>query len=139
MTGRRTNRVAALLRETIATLLIREAKDPGLAGIIVTDVDVSVDLRHARVYYRVLGPEVRELQSERAHQALSRAAGYIQAAVGRALRLRYTPELDFVFDPTPDRARRVDKLLEADVGDAAHDGAAPMEDEDVDGRSTPRR
>jgi len=132
MSSRRTSRVAALLQETIATLLIREAKDPRLAAVIVTDVDVSPDLRHARVYYRVLATDV---EPERAQQALGRAAGYIQATVGRALRLRYTPELEFVFDPTPDRARRIAKLLEAggsecEVGPTVEDG---------DGRRSPRR
>jgi len=140
MSSRRTNRVAALLQETIATLLLREAKDPGLAGVIVTDVDVSPDLRHARIYYRVLAPNV---ESERAQRALDRATGYIQATVGRALRLRYTPELQFVFDPSLDRARRLDALLEG----AGGAGPAPVEggpeagirNEGNDGRRATRR
>jgi ribosome-binding factor A len=135
MASRRTNRVAALLQETIASELIHGAKDPGLTGVIVTDVDVSPDLRHARVYYRVLGTDA---DSERARRALGRASGYLQAAVGRALRLRYTPELDFAFDPTPDRARRVDALLETGDDDNTAGGTDPAI-EDVDGRGSTRR
>ena len=121
MASRRTERVGTLLQETIATLLLRDVKDPRLASVVVTDVDVSPDLRHARVYYRVLGTDP---DPERIARGLARAAGYIQSAVGRGLRLRYTPELEFVFDPTPDRARRVEVLLEAEAtgpeGDEGH-------------------
>jgi ribosome-binding factor A len=133
MASRRTERVGTLLQQAIATLLLRDAKDPRLASVIVTDVDMSPDLRHARVYYRLLGPDP---DPERTARGLARAAGYIQSAVGRGLRLRYTPELEFVFDPTPDRARRVDELLDANAMGSEEDEGHR---EHGDGRDPTRR
>jgi ribosome-binding factor A len=117
--GRRTERVGTLLRQAIAALLIRGIKDPRVAGVTVTEVEVSPDLRHACVYYRVLGAEADQA---RAQSGLERAAGYIQSAVGRDLQLRYTPELRFAFDPSPDRVRRLDELLAAVPGTFPDEG-----------------
>jgi ribosome-binding factor A len=114
MSSRRPERVGGLLRQALGTLLLRDTKDPRLQGVIVTDVDMSPDLRQARVYYRLLAGAA---QAD-AQGALERAAGYLQGVVGRELRLRYTPGLQFVFDPAPDRARRVDELLETRPEDA---------------------
>jgi ribosome-binding factor A len=107
MGSRRQERVAALLRHAIAGALIREVKDPRLRGVAVTGVDVSGDLRAARVYYRVLAAA----DQPRVHSGLERAGPFIQARVGREAGLRFTPTLRFVYDPAPDRAQRVDELL----------------------------
>ena len=112
--SRRVERVTALLQQTIGTLLIREMKDPRLAGVTITAVEMSPDLRHARVFYRVLGSDT---DPDRAQLGLERAVGYIQSVVGRELRLRYTPELCFVFDPSLERAERVDQLLAETTAD----------------------
>ena len=108
MASRRAQRVGVLLQQALGRLLIQNTKDPRLEGVIVTDVDMSPDLRHARVFYRVIRPG----DPPRAQSGLERAAGYIQSAVGRELRLRYTPDLQFVFDPIPDRAQRLEELLD---------------------------
>jgi len=122
MATRRTERVSALLQEAIAEQIARGIKDPRVAGVTVTGVDASPDLRQAAVYYRVLGDET---DRARAQGGLARAAGYIQSVVGRELRLRYTPSLRFVFDPTLDVASRVDALL---AGTASPEG-----DDSLDG------
>lgn len=124
MASRRQERVSALLQQSIGTLLLRELRDPRLAGVIVTEVDTSPDLRHARIYYRVLGTRS---DPARAQMALDRAAGYIQGVVGREVRLRYTPELRFVFDASPDRAQRVERLLAA-TGQEVPDDGEPKHD-----------
>ena len=111
---RRAERVGALLRQAIAGLLQRETKDPRLAQVIVTDVDLSSDLRHARILYRVLDGVA---DPARVQTALERAAGFLQGAIGRELRLRYTPELRFEFDPNPDRIKRLEELLADTRGD----------------------
>lgn len=132
MPSRRQERVSALLQQSIGTLLIRELRDPRLAGVIVTYVDTSPDLRHARIYYRVLATEG---DPERAQAGLERAAGYIQGVVGREARLRYTPELRFVFDASPDRAQRVEHLLAGQVDDNPEAGETTG---DVHGRRSTR-
>lgn len=122
MATRRTERVNALLQEAIAAQIVRGLKDPRVAGVTITGVDTSPDLRQAAVYYRVLGDEA---DRARVQDGLDRAAGYIQGAVGRELRLRYTPTLRFVFDPTPDVASRVEALL---AGTASPDGDDRIEE-----------
>jgi len=133
MASRRSERVSTLLQQAIAGLIIRGIKDPRVSGVTVTGVDVSADLRHAHVYYRVLGTEA---DVARAQAGLEHAVGYIQGVVGRELRLRYTPELRFEFDPTPDRARRLEELLAAAPGEIT-DEAEDLSD--IHGRRSPRR
>jgi len=133
MASRRSEKMSALLQETIAELIIRGIKDPRVSGVTITGVDVSADLRHADVYYRVLGTAA---DAHRAKAGLEHAAGYIRGVVGRELRLRYTPEMRFEFDPTPDRARRLEDLLAAATDDVSGE---PKDPETADGWSPTRR
>jgi ribosome-binding factor A len=133
MASRRSEKMSALLRETIAGLIIRGIKDPRVSGVTITGVDVSPDLRHADVYYRVLGAAA---DAHRAQAGLQHATGYIQGVVGRELRLRYTPELRFEFDPTPDRARRLEELLAAAKDEVSDE---PEDPESADGWCSTRR
>jgi ribosome-binding factor A len=125
MSTRRAERMGALLQEAIGRLLLRGLKDPRVSGVIVTGVDMSGDLRHAHVYYRLLDLEAVPAVAQ---AGLERATGYIQGVVGRELRLRYTPELRFTFDAAPDRARRVEELLA---------GAVDQPDEESGGTEEP--
>ena len=108
MSSWRPERVGGLLQQAIGALVIRGIKDPRVAGVTITKVDVSPDLRCAWVYYRVLGEDG---DVTRVQTGLERAAGYVRGVVGRELGLRYTPELRFAFDPSLDRAWRVEQLL----------------------------
>ena len=104
----RTERVASLIKEEIGAILTREYNDPTLGFMTVTDVRVTPDLRLARVFFSVLGPEkVREktmrfLEAERSH---------IRGLVGSRLRLRFVPDLEFRLDTTLDRVDRINALL----------------------------
>ena len=83
-------------------------KDPGLGFITITGVETSPDLRHARVYYSVLGDA--EQRAETA-AALRRASSRIRAATGEQVRLKYLPRIEFEFDESVDRGIRIDRLL----------------------------
>lgn len=109
MAEHRRDRVAHLIRAELAALLLREARDPRLQAVTITDVRVTADLRLAHVHFRTLTPEAapREAQA-----ALLRATPFLRGALGRALGMRVTPELRFAYDTTPDTARRVDALLD---------------------------
>ncbi len=96
-----------MLRE-ISELLVRELKDPRLRGITLTRVEMSDDLRHARVFFSHLEGAAR---ADAAVAGFRSAAGFIRREIGRSLRLRFTPELDFSFDPGPEQASRIDALL----------------------------
>ena len=113
MASRRQERVAALLQHAIGAALLRDVKDPRLRTVTVTGVEVSADLRVARAYYRVLGGAG---DADRVRLGLERASGFLQGLVGREAGLRYTPTLQFVYDPAPDRARRLEELLAASGG-----------------------
>lgn len=108
MAGHRRDRVAHRIRAELAALLLREARDPRLQAVTVTDVQVTPDLRLARVYFRTLTAEAapRETQA-----ALRRATPFLRSALGHALGMRATPELRFEYDTMPDAARRMDALL----------------------------
>jgi len=105
----RRERVAHLIQTELANLLLREARDPRLRSVTVTGVNVTADLRLARVYIRTLTPEAAPREAE---AALRRATPFLRGALGRVLGMRVTPELRFEYDTTPDTARRVDALLD---------------------------
>ena len=94
--ARRMERVNQLLREELSDLAQRQLKDPRLGALMtITEVDVSPDLRHARVYVSVMG-EAEEQQA--AIDALSAAAGYLRRGLRGRLKLRNIPELQFHHD-----------------------------------------
>jgi len=106
--GRRPERVAEALLRELSALLYRDLKDPRLRGVTLTEVKVTPDLRHARVYFSHLQGAGR---GQEAVDGFRSASGFIRQKIGRGLGLRYTPELDFEYDPTSERAARIDALL----------------------------
>ncbi len=112
-------RVDESLREVIAEEVGR-LKDPGLGFLTITGVSTSPDLRAARVYYSVLGDDS---DRESTQAALDRAASHIQAVVGREVRMKYNPRLEFVYDESIERGIRLERLLheieEGEDGDDA--------------------
>ena len=109
--GERMRRVDAAVRHVIGDAVAQDLKDPRVGFVTETDVKTSADLRHARVYVSILGtPAEREASLE----GLRSAHGYLQRQVARELRLKHTPELDFVLDDTAERAFRLEELLDAE-------------------------
>jgi len=108
MQGKRLDRVNHLLRQEISLLLQRELKDPGLGFVTVTDVEVSRDLRQAKIFVSVLGDEA---QWRASLQALHRARGFIRNWLREHLDLRVTPELSFRADRSIEHAARIQALL----------------------------
>ena len=79
--------------------------------VTVTDVSTSPDLRHARVYVSILGTPAEQ---EDSLAGLRSAHGFLQGRVARELRLKNTPELDFILDDTAEKAFRLERLLEGE-------------------------
>lgn len=104
----RTDRIDALLREEISSLLSREVHDPRIGFATVTAVQTSPDLGHARVWISVMGS-----QDERAAtlRGLDHAMPFIRRRLGERLRLRRIPELSVRADPTVERGTRVLQIL----------------------------
>lgn len=106
--SRRSARVSGLLRGEISRAVHRVVKDPRIQGVTFTDVKLSNDLRHARVYYSVIGDSLRQ---ERALEGLRSARGVIKREVGRHLQLRYVPDIEFFFDDSLEHAEHIENLL----------------------------
>ena len=107
--SRRADRVGEAIREEVARFLNEGAKDPRLVGLVtVTGVEVSRDLRHARVFVTILGSD-----SERAASidALESMKGHLRSRLAKTRRLRVAPELGFRLDDSVARAARIESLL----------------------------
>lgn len=104
----RVERVADAIREVIAELLLRGIKDPRVGMATITGVKVTPDLRHARVYFSVIGDDASRT---RTLAGLRSAAGFIRNQIGKRLSLRVSPEVIFELDPSFERADRVLRLL----------------------------
>jgi ribosome-binding factor A len=104
----RAERVRTAIKQVLA-VEIERLKDPGLGFVTVTDVTVSPDLRHARAFYTVYGAEEQRAATR---DALARAAGHLRATVAQEVRLRFTPTLEFLEDPVPERTQRLESILE---------------------------
>jgi len=121
MQGKRLERVNQLIKEEVSTLLQRELKDPRLGFVTVTEVDVTADLKLARVYVSVLGPEERWVKS---FEALESARGFVWNWLRRHLDLRVTPEVVFRPDRSMEHAAHIQSLLAGlrSQGDQADSG-----------------
>jgi ribosome-binding factor A len=125
MTHRRNERVAEEIRGVLADA-IREVRDPAVGFVTLTGVDLSPDLRQARVFVSRLGTEP---ERDAAVAALNHAVPFLRHAVATRARLRYTPALRFVSDPTIERGSRVEAIIQE--LHAADDPAMPDEPEDA--------
>ena len=122
---RRADRVAAAIREEVATFLAEDAKDPRITRLVtVTGAQVTRDLRHAKVFVSVMGSDADRAST---FEGLASVATHLRARVGRALHLRLAPEVMFVADESIVRAARIETLL-AQI----KDGEVPA-DGDADG------
>ena len=109
MTSRRQRKVAELLHEEISQLIQFQTRDPRLGFVTVTDVEVSPDLRQARVYVTTLSDEA-EAQDTLA--GLVNASGYFRHKLSQSLSLRYIPELTFKLDTSLEHGLHIDNLLD---------------------------
>lgn len=120
----RSERVAGTLRRELAQLIQMEVKDPEVGFVGLSDVEVSRDLAHAKVFITVFEPE----KAVSSVKALNRAAGYLRRRLGQKMRIRSVPELHFEHDASVETGQRMDSLIDAavesdrnDSGDFEHD------------------
>jgi ribosome-binding factor A len=108
----RAQRVAGRLQAELMELVLRGAlRDPSLSDAYFTEIKLTDDLRHARIYFRLTRPNVGAKDREHALQALERASGFLRKELGPKLQLQYMPDLKFFWDEGLDRAARVDEVL----------------------------
>lgn len=109
--GMRARRVAAAIQQRLSELFVRDARDPLLAELVMTDVSVSDDLGVAWVKVRLLAGGDDEQRRARAVQHLRRAGTRLRRGLGHDLKLKRVPELRFDYDEGADATRRVESLL----------------------------
>lgn len=95
MASRRTLKAAQAIREVVATSLLTDLKDPRVETTTITKVEVSADMRNAKVFFMIRGGEAKE---RLALKGLQSAAGYLQQKCARRIDARYTPKLSFEVD-----------------------------------------
>ena len=106
--NQRSVRVGEEMREILAALLRDEVKDPRIGFVSIVKVEVSGDLRHAKIYVSVMGDEQQKRDSMK---GLTSASGFLRSEVAKRLQLRYTPELHFVLDESIEHGQRIARLL----------------------------
>ncbi len=107
----RSDRVAGSLRRELAKLIQMELRDPEVGFIGLSDVEVSRDLAHAKVFVTVFESE----KAGSSLKALKRAAGFLRSRLGQEMRIRSVPELHFHHDASVETGQRMDSLIEAAV------------------------
>ena len=109
-TSRRVSRVAELVKREVSQMLLHGIKDDrvGAGMVSVTDVDVSGDLQHAKIFVSIYGTEEAK---EEPMAGLKSATGYVRSELGQRIRLRRTPEVVFIEDRSIERGTRVLSLI----------------------------
>ena len=105
----RNQRLGAQVLRTLSELLRFETKDPRLQGVSLTSVDLSRDLSVARVYFSLMNPDGAP---ESALEGLDKAAGFLRAKLGRAIKVRHIPELRFVHDDSAEYGSKISQLID---------------------------
>ncbi len=109
MSTQRADRIGEAIKRLVSELLARRLKDVRITGMVsVTDVEVSGDLRHAKVFVSIYGDEAVQKQTM---EGLRSATGHVRSEVGKALGLRFSPDIHFHLDESIERGAKIAQLL----------------------------
>lgn len=108
MDSKRTQRVGEEIQKEISSLLLNGLKDPRIGFVTITSVSVTSDLSIAKVYFTVMGDEKARKDSEK---GLRSSTPFIRRELGKRLRLRHVPEINFLFDTSLEYGNRIESLL----------------------------
>ena len=128
---KRSERVAGQLRRDLAKLIQQEIKDPEVGFVSLSDVEVTRDLSHAKVFITVFDPE----KAKESLKALRGASTFLRLRLAKELRLRHVPELHFVHDDSVEKGSRIDELISKALSsdrDGFEQTLADAEDSDKD-------
>jgi len=110
----RLEKLQELIKQEMSKMLLKELKDPRIGFVTVTDVEMTGDLREAKIYVSVMGGEE---QVKNSLEGLNSALGFIRREIGQRIRLRFTPEISFALDTSLDYGDHIQKLLLQVEGD----------------------
>lgn len=121
----RNQRLGNQLLRTLSELLRFETKDPRIANVALTSVDLSRDLGVAKVYFSLLDPN----QDPRpAAEALGNASGFLRGKLGKAIKVRHVPELRFQHDDSAEQAVRISRLIDETIEAENHEDSGLSKD-----------
>lgn len=127
MSSRRVLKAAEAIRQVVGFAIVAELKDPRIKNVTVTFVEVSADMRQAKVHVSVMGDDKKKQLCLRGLQS---AAGFLQQKVGNRIDTRYTPRIQFVLDKGIENAMTVTRILEEVLPDQTELEAAEPEAEE---------
>lgn len=107
--GLRPERIANEMREIISTIIRNELRDPRIGFVTITRVEVTADIRNAKVFFSALGGKE---EKERAAEGLNSASGYIRKLLGERLKIKFTPELIFRLDESTEYVIHLNKIFD---------------------------
>ena len=138
MPTRRQIQVAEEIQQIISVLLQRELKDPGIGFVSITQVDVTQDLKYARVHVSIMGSEEEKRDTM---AALERARGFIRREIASRMTIRQVPEIQSRLDRGLEYSDRINRLLnelkEAEAESGAQSEAEPAAQPEQSGEQTP--
>ncbi len=105
---KRSTRVADAIRRELSGLLLKDARDPKLRDVHITRVEVSDDLKIAKIYFSVFGDKHRIKPAE---TALQNAKGFLRTHIARTLNMRYTPALQFRYDTVVEKVEHIESIF----------------------------
>ena len=114
----RIEKLQELIKQETGKMLLNDIKDPRIGFVTVTDVEMTGDLREAKIFVSVMGGDE---QVKNSLEGLQSALGFIRREIGKRIRLRFTPEISFALDTSLDYGDHIQKLLlqvEGDLGNA---------------------
>lgn len=121
----RSYRVGELIHKNISEIISRGLKDPRIGFVTITAVDVTSDLRYARVYYTVIGSEKEKTESG---IGIDKATPYIRRQLASKMTIRHTPELTFVYDESIEYGNRIDSILKDIKDESDNNSGNPEQD-----------
>ncbi|MBQ6296515.1 MAG: 30S ribosome-binding factor RbfA [Selenomonadaceae bacterium] len=110
----RLEKLQELIKQEMSKMLLKELKDPRIGFVTVTDVEMTGDLREAKIYVSVMG-DAEQVKSSL--EGLNSALGFVRREIGQRIRLRFTPEISFALDTSLDYGDHIQKLLLQVEGD----------------------
>ncbi|MCA9101849.1 MAG: 30S ribosome-binding factor RbfA [Pirellulales bacterium] len=129
MTSRRVLKAAEAVREVVSMAILTELKDPRVRDVTVTRVEMSGDMRQAKVYVSVMGDEGHQRLTL---QGLKSSAGYLQSRVAERIDTRYTPRLQFILDEGVKKSIEVARILREVLPRETTDDTGTNENDEID-------
>lgn len=128
MSSQRPGRVQEAIRQEVSNIIHSQMRDPRLGFLTITGVELTKDLRYARIYFSVLG---EDKEKKLALRGLNAAKGYIKGLLGDRIKLRYMPDIEFKIDETLERTQHIYDLFEKIKKESKDDAGSDSGDKEA--------